>query len=155
MKYAILALIAQASAASWDSSAICDETMPKIAQSTKDSADACSSFCAGVDAATTTVGVMCCSYIGSTCSLYDAGATTSGTGSSYTFDHVESMADSAPTGVVAVPLGDFVTGVKAHLASAGCTNSCINAILSSPEDKTVEIGQYCGCDDTVYVDLSS
>ena len=96
---------------------------------------------------------MCCTYSGDACSLYDAGATVSGDGTAYTFDHVESMADSTPSGIVAVPLKDFVTGVKAHLASAGCTTTCLNSLLSSPEGSIEEIGSLCGCSDTVYVDL--
>ena len=121
--------------------------MPRISQSSEDSQDACASYCAGVDANTDTVGVMCCSYVGTTCSLYDAGATASGDGFSYTFDHVVTEQDTTPSGNMAVSLLEFVEGVKAHLASAGCPDSCINAILSAPLDKTAEVGSYCGCND--------
>ena len=142
MKFAIFALLAQASAQSWDSSALCDEAMPVVSSSSKNSADACFSYCAAVDSQTQTLGKMCCSYVGSTCTLYDAGATTgsNGAGSSYVFDHAESLADDTPSGIMALPLAEFVQGVKAHLASAGCPDACINAILSSPYDKTSEIG---------------
>ena len=142
MKFAIFALLAQASAQSWDTSALCDEAMPVVTSTSKSSADACSSYCAAVDSQTQTLGKMCCSYVGTTCTLYDAGATTgsNGSGSSYVFDHAESMADDTPSGVMAVSLAEFVQGVKAHLASAGCPDSCINAILSSPIDKTEQIG---------------
>ena len=155
--------IANASWGEWDRSAYCDFTYPKVGREEISaeyfySNEECSFFCETTDQNDVTIKYgdqLCCDYESwedgtYTCSLYNTGVTLSNDYPTTLDAEGNPMGNDFQSMVFAsgdyrYGVDEYVENVKATMIDSGCSETCVDNVLTADPTQIESVASDCGC----------